>query len=408
MSVHDADPIAGIEPPATGFDPFTDAVRRDPYPHYHWLLRNDPVHRGAHGMWYVSRYADVRHVMSDTRFGRAGFRTFWSQLVGPGPLSDILAYTVFFQDPPDHTRLRQLIHRAFSPRIVNALDPWIVELVDELLEPVMERGEMDVIYDFAYPLPLTVIAQLLGIPGEDRGQFRDWSLAIGPTIDTAVAPDLIERGQVAMGEFADYMRGLFPAIRRSPRDDLLSALLQSSATENEVICMAISLVIAGHETTTNLIGNGLLALLRAPDQLELLRADPARIANAVEECLRYDSPVQQNTREVQEETELEGRTFRKGELVVALQGAANRDPAQFERPDELDVQRTNILPMSFGAGKHFCLGAPLARLEGRIALSTLLERMPGLALAKPAEELTYEPSTLFRGLTALPIQFDAA
>lgn len=402
-------PLVGMPAPPSGFDPFTPEVRHDPYPYYHWLLREDPVHRGAHDMWYVSRYEDVAFVMKDDRFGRAGFLQHWSEVLGPGPLQDILTLTVFFQDPPDHTRLRSMINRAFSHRTVLALDSRIVEIVDELLAEPFERGEMDLIHDFAYPLPLTVIAQLLGIPSSDREQFRKWSLAIGPMIDTEISPELLPPGHAAMGEFADYMRSLFVHRRRDPGDDLLSAMLEVSddgtATEDEVICMAISLVLAGHETTTNLIGNGLLALLRRPEQMKMLRCDPSGMSDAVEECLRYDSPVQQNTREVQQDTELGGRLLRKGDLVVALQGAANRDPDRFADPDVFDVRRTGVQPMSFGIGRHFCLGASLARLEGRIALRALLCRLPGLELAISEDDLEYLPSSLFRGVTSMPVSF---
>jgi orsellenic acid P450 oxidase len=400
-------------PPSGGFDPYQDEVRRDPYPYYRWLLRHDPIHHGARDMWFVSPYADVKRVMSDALFDRsAGFRDYWTEMVGPGPLRDIMGLTIFFSDPEDHARLRRLIQRGFAPRIINALEPRIDEVVDQLLEPVLERGQMDAIADFAYPLPLIVLAKLLGVPAEDRAQLRDWSLAIGPTVDFGVTPEARDRGNAAMGEFVEYVRELLPTLRRGGQDSLLGGLAMATneglMTEDELISMAITLILSGHETTTNLIGNGLLALLRHPQQLELLRETPNLITNAVEECLRYDAPVQQNTREVQQDTELGDKALRRGEMVVVLQGAANRDPAQFPEPDRFDTTSTGIHPISFGVGRRFCLGAPLARLEAKIAFGRLLSRARDLELAAPDDELSYHPSSMFRALTSLPIALTAA
>lgn len=402
-----------IPPPADGFDPYQDEVRRDPYPYYRWLLRHDPVHRGAREMWFISTYAGVKHVMSDPTFDRsAGFRDYWTDMVGPGPLRDIMGLTIFFSDPEDHARLRRLIQRAFAPRITNALEPRIGEIVDQLLEPVLERGEADAIAEFAYPLPLIVLAQLLGVPAEDRAQLRDWSLAIGPTVDFGVTPEARDRGNAAMGSFVDYVRGLLPTLREDGQDSLLGALASATdeglMSEDELISMAITLILSGHETTTNLIGNGLLALLRHPDQLALLRDTPNLISDTVEECLRYDAPVQQNTREVQQDTELGGKTLRRADMVVVLQGAANRDAAQFPEPDRFDITRTGIHPISFGVGRRFCLGAALARLEARVALGRLVARTRDLELAVEGPGLGYHPSSMFRALTSLPIAITPA
>jgi hypothetical protein len=395
---------AEIPAPPGGFDPYQDEVRRNPYPYYRWLLRHDPVHRGAQDMWFIAPYALVQHVMSDPAFDRgAGFRQVWNDLVGPGHLRDIMGLTLFFADPGDHARLRRLIQRAFGPRQIDALAPRISQIVDQLLAPALERGQMDVIADFAYPLPLLALAQLLGVPAEHHAQLRAWSLAIGPTVEFGVTPEVARRGNAAMGEFVSYVQGLLPDLQP---DCLLGALAAAAGeglmTQDELISMAITLILSGHETTTGLIGNGLLALLRNPDQLTWLRQDPGLITTAVEECLRYDTPVPQNTREVQQDTGLGGKTLRRGDMVVVLQGAANRDPARFPDPDRLDITRTGH-PISFGAGPRHCLGAPLARLEARLALGALASRTQDIQLAVPGRELRYEPSSMFRVLESLPV-----
>jgi orsellenic acid P450 oxidase len=406
--------LADTPVPATGFDPSAAQVQRDPYPYYRWLLRNDPVHHGTMGIWFVSRYADVRAVLSDERFIRAGVRDLWTALTGPGPLSEIVRDTILFQDEPDHGRLRTLIGAAFAPRRLRLLETRITKIVDGLLAPVLERGEMDVVNDFAYPLPLTVISHLLGLPPEDRTRIRAWSRAVGPTLDLVASPDEIARGQTAMAEFAAYLGELIASRRGEPGDDLLALMLrandnqQGSVAEgisvNEILSMVITLIFAGHETVTNQIGNGLLALLRNRDQLELLRREPDRVTNAVDECLRYDSSVQSNSRQLAADFEFHGRTMRRGEFVVVLLGAANRDPAQFADPDRFDVTRTPIHPMSFGVGMRFCLGALLARMELKAALNRIIW-LENMRLAIPECDLAYQRSTMFRGLESMPVTF---
>jgi len=380
----------------SGFNPADAEVMRDPYPHYHWLLRNDPVHRGAHGIWFVSRYADVRTVLRHDQFRRAGIRDFWSQLVGPGPMSDILRHTVLFQDEPDHTRLRALVAPTFAPRALGDLERTADEFVSELL--VDADGELDVINDFAYPLALGVICTVLGLPREDVARIRAWSLGVGPTLDLAASPAEIARGQQAMTELVDYLDDVIP------RGHGLLGALRGSLSREEIIAMAVTLIFAGHETVTNQIGNGVLALVRHPDQHDFLRAHPGQISRAVEEVLRYDSSVQSNSRQLAEDFELHGRTLRAGELVVVLLGAANRDPVRFDDPDRFDVCRTDILPLSFGSGIRFCVGAALARLELSAAFRALV-RLTGLRLAVPPNELVYHRSTMFRGVLALPVEF---
>lgn len=408
-----APPAAETPPPPGGFDLYQAAVRNDPYPSYRWLLANDPVHQGAGGTWFISRYTDVRHVMADARFDRGeSFRAAWKDLVGPGPLRDIMGLTIFFAGPGDHERLRGLIQRAFAPRVTASLAPQVAAVAGKLLDPALERGQMDAVADFAYQLPLIVLTRLLGIPGADREQLREWSLAIGPTVDYGVTPQAAARGNAAMGEFADYLRKLLPGIQRDHQDSLLGALAAAAGdgrlSQDELISMAITLILSGHETTTSLIANGVLALLRHPAQFARLRANPALLGSAVEEILRYDAPVQSNTREAREDTELGGRRLRRGDLVVVLQGAANRDPRQFRDPDRFDICRAGNHPVSFGAGPRFCLGATLARMEARAALGTLAERVQDVQLAVPAANLQYEPTSMFRALTALPVTLTPA
>jgi cytochrome P450 len=395
--------------PPAGFTAASPVVQRDPYPYYHWLLRNDPVHRGADGMWYVSRYADVRSVLSDQRFGRAGIRDFWVGLVGPGPLSEILRHTLFFQDSPDHDRLRALLAPAFTPRSVRAMEPMIDDVVDELLAPLVRRGGMDVVNDFAYPLALTVIARVLGIPAADRDRFRSWTMGFSPTLDLAATAAEVERGHAAMGEFVEYLDAFIARSHPAP-DGLLGALVGAAngsgarLSLSEAISVVVTLVFAGHDTVTNLIGNGLLALIRHPDQLGALRRNRDILPGAVDELLRYDSSVQSNSRLLSEDVELHGRNMRRGEVVVALIGAANRDPAQFSNPDRFDVSRTDVQPMSFGAGMRYCLGAMLARMEAKAAFGRLID-LPDLRLRVPVEELRYHRSTMFRGVTRMPVAF---
>lgn len=385
------------------FDPSDLDVQRDPYPYYRWLLRNDPVHRGANGIWFVSRYDDVRAVLGEDRLVREGIRDFWAHLVGAGPLSGILSRTLLFQDEPDHTRLRTLIMPAFAPRALRALEPEIDRLVEELVDP--SAGQLDVINDVAYPLALGVISVVLGLPAEDRDRIRAWSLRIGPTLDLAAGAGEIADGQAAMAELTDYLTNLI-RVRRGAGDLLGALAADRSISRDEIISMAVTLIFAGHETVTNQIGNGVLALLRHPDQLDLLREQPDLVPGAVEEMLRFDSAVQSNSRQVAQDVELHGKTLRRGELVVALMGAANRDPARYAEPDRFDLTRTGVHPLSFGSGVRHCVGAVLARLELVAAFRALVRLRDWRLVANP-DELQYQRSTMFRGVLSLPIAFTA-
>jgi cytochrome P450 len=312
-------------------------------------------------------------------------------------------------DPPDHTRMRRLVSKAFTPRAVAALEPRIVKIVDELIDSVAGSGEMDVIHDIAYPVPVKVIAEMLGVPDRDRDRFKHWSDEIVRTLGVSNLDDF-RRSKRAGDELRAYLEGVAEERRRNPQEDLISGLLRAEEEGDklslaEVFATCSLLLIAGNETTTNLIGNGLLALLRHPEQLELLRERPELIDNAVEETLRFDPPVQLTARLVAEPFEFHGRRFQQGQEIVLLLAAANRDPEANPDPGHFDLSRPEIRHLSFGHGAHFCLGANLARLEARIALAALVERLPGLRLA--VQKPRWRDNTILHGLESLPVGFPA-
>jgi cytochrome P450 len=393
------------------FDPFRPEFIADPYPVYARLRAASPVHRSPMGLWILTRYDDVALVLRDPRFGRKGFDELLEARFGAEPGRAGLAASMLFQDPPDHTRLRTLVSKAFTPRAIEVLRPRIQQLVDELLDQARDVGAMDVIADLAFPLPVVVISEMLGVPAADRDRFRQWSLDIARSLDAIsfpTAPEVVERGNVARSALADYFRGLIADRRRQPRADLLTGLIAAeekgdTLSESELLATCVLLLVAGHETTVNLIGNGVLALLRHPAELHRLRQDPGLVPAAVEELLRYDSPVQRTGRIPNTDVELGGQLIPKGALVSAVVGAANRDPAHFADPDRLDVARRDNRHLAFGWGIHFCLGAPLARVEGQIAIGTLIDRLPALALT--ADPPAWRDSTALRGLKALPVTF---
>jgi cytochrome P450 len=391
------------------FDPFLPGFNADPFPHYHRLREADPVHQSPLGFWVLTRYEDCVAVLRDQRFGRAGFEGFLESVYGSPAGYERLPRSMLFQDPPDHTRLRALVSRAFTPRVVEGLRPRIQQVVDGIIDRALDARSMEVIGDLAYPLPVTVISEMLGVPAGDRESIKGWSSDIARSLDAIglqVDPDIVERGRAARRAIGDYFRQLLPERRRQPRNDLLSLLIAAeeqgdSLSEGELLSTCILLYIAGHETTVNLIGNGLLALLRHGDQLRRLREEPALAASAVEELLRYDGPVQRTARFTTVDVEIGGRAIDKGAMVVTVIGAANRDPAQFPEPDRLDLGRVDNRHIAFGFGIHFCLGAPLARLEGQVALGTLARRLPALALA--TDRVEWRESQVLRGLKTLPI-----
>ena len=354
------------------------------------------------GAWYLFRSDDVMAALKHASLGKT------SKPMAPDPLGGLLAQWMLLRNPPDHTRLRALVSRAFTPQVVDRLKPAVQGIADFLLDEVQPAGEMDVILHYASALPLIVIAELLGIPTRDRGQFRKWSIDLGVVLDLNATREGVIRASRSTLELTEYLRHIVAERRRSPKNDLISALIAAEEegeklTENELLAMCVLLLGAGHETSVNLIGNGTLALLQHPEQLAKLRDDPSISETAVEELLRYDSSVQMVFREALADLELGGKLIRKGEAVVALLGSANRDPQVFETPDRLDLTRARTRHSAFGMGIHFCLGAPLARLEAQIAFETLLRRMPDLKLG--SAPLIWRDGIVFHGLETLPVSF---
>ena len=400
------------------FNPFLPEVHEDPYPMYERLRREDPVHRSELGIWVLTRHADVLALLRDPRTSRDPRRSERVELLrataGSVEVDQLLdeeeaAPSMLFVDPPDHTRLRTLVNKAFTPAAVERLRGRVEEIVDGLLDRVAGAGAMDVVEDLAYPLPVTVICEMFGVPEADWDRFRTWSRALVRLLDPLVAEDAFEQALQARLALRGYLRELIAERRAHPADDLLTALITAedqgqALSESELVSMCVLLLVAGHETTVNLIANGTLALLRHPPALERLKADPSLAGGAVEELLRYDSPVQFTSRHALADLEIDGHAVRTGETVVGVLGAANRDPAQFADPDELDLARKPNRHVAFGGGIHFCLGAPLARVEAAIAVPALLERMPDLELA--GAPVRRDTVTL-RGLSSLPVTFQA-
>ena len=393
--------------PELEFNPYDPAFNADPYPTYHRLRAEDPVHRTPMGFWILTRYDDVATVLRDARFGRKGFDELIRDRFGKNTFNQAM----LFRDPPDHTRLRALVSKAFTPRVIEEMRAKIQKTVDRLLDGVRDARAMDVIADLAYPLPVSVISEMLGVPAEDRDLFRGWSADIARSLDAIVLPtepEVVERGNAARHALSSYFRALIAERRRRPQRDLLSDLIAAEEqgdklSEEELMATILLLFVAGHETTVNLIGNGTLALLRNPNQLEALRRSPALIGGAIEELLRYDAPVQRTGRMPNTDVELGGKRIAKGDLVLSLIGAANRDPAHFAEPDRLDLARADNRHLAFGWGIHFCLGAPLARAEAQAAIGTIARRMPALALATPTPE--WREASALRGLKTLPVTF---
>ncbi len=392
----------------------------DPYPVYNRLREQDPIHwSDALSGWVITRYADVVAILRDPqRFSSSGRVSYLLDQLPEDARRQVGAlerhYTVGLahSDPPDHTRLRALLVKVFTPRMIEAMRPRIQTLVDDLLDRVQPAGRMDVIHDLAYPLPATIIAEMIGAPSGDLDRFRQWAIAINELFEAGGRVTVASAGtaQAALLEMRDYINSLIVLRRRHPQEDILSGLVAAEQrgeklTAAELVSTTVTLFVAGHETTTNLIGNGVLALLRNPAQLDLLRNDPSAITSAVEELLRYDTSVQRGWRIATEDVTLDGRTIRKGQLVLPMLGAANRDPAQFPDPDRLDLARSDNRHVAFGHGIHFCLGAPLARLEAPLAINTMLRRLRGLRLETDAP-LAWRQDIALRGVLSLPVVFD--
>jgi pimeloyl-[acyl-carrier protein] synthase len=387
--------------------PLSPPVYRNPYHTYAKLRRQDPVHWNfLSRSWIISRYRDIDAILRDhSRFSndsryRRGVNQAADAAANPGGPS------MLFLDPPDHTRLRALVQQAFTPRALEALTPCIRQIAAHLLDRIPDPAAFDLMEALARPLPMMVMAELLGVPRGDFAQFQTWSRQRARVIEPTRTVREQQLATQAAHELHAYFHSLIEQRRVEPQDDLISALVAAEATgeklsHDEVLVMLRLLLVAGNETTTNLIGNGLLALLHHPDQLQALRSDPGLSASAVDELLRYDSPAQVVARTVLQDLEFGGRLMRQAQGIVLLLGSANRDPEVFDRPDHLDITRHGPSPLNFGRGIHHCLGAPLARLEARIAFETLLERFTEMHLltANPP----FRDNVVLRGLEALPI-----
>ncbi|MCL6661977.1 cytochrome P450 family protein [Paenibacillus polymyxa] len=383
---------------------FTKEFTHNPYPVYEKLRKDEPVFRvmfphGEFG-WIITRYEDAVQILKDPRFSKDMVRRYGADN------QSIFSNNMLFSDPPDHRRLRGLVQKAFTPKLVADMRSHIRDIADELLDNLPSQEKMNLIDDFAFPLPIIVISEILGVPLEDRDKFRLWSNTV---IDasTAESADLFEQHA---REFTDYLTAWFAKVRRDPGTDLISQLVIAEEsgqqlTEQELLGVVSLLIIAGHETTVNLIGNGILALLEHPEQRELLINQPELIHNAIEEMLRYNGPVEFSTsRWALEDIEFRGQRIAQGDLVIVALDSANRDEQQFKDADIFDITREKSSHLAFGKGIHLCLGAPLARLEGEIAVSTLLNRFPNIQLQANVNELEWRPGMNVRGVKEIPVQ----
>jgi cytochrome P450 len=403
------------------YDLYSHEFRLATHDTYARMREESPVHLqpgldGETPIWFVTRYEDVVGVLADNE----RFVLDPALALTPEELAALeedvpigadprVNENLLAKDGEDHRRLRRLVSKAFTPRMVEQLRPRIREIADDLIDRVAGRGSMELVDDFAFPLPITVIAELLGIPVDDQRRFREWSNSF---VTPPVTPELREQAFRHTEEFVEYLDELFASRRAEPAEDLVSALVRAEdegdrLSQNELYAMVVLLIVAGHETTVSLITNAVYALLTHSEQLAAVRADPGLLPAAVEELLRFDSPVERSiTRWAATDVELGRRTIRRGEFVIAVLGSANRDPDRFARPDELDLSRADNKHVGFGRGPHFCLGAPLARLETEIALETLLRRLPNLRLAIAEDDLYWRPIPIFRSLAELPVAWD--
>ena len=417
-------------------------IRSDPYPFYKKLREQDPVHWDEEmGFWVFTRYDDIAALYTDDRFSRAqGLMRGFERLSKEDqqisqPVYHSFSKTVFYADPPYHTHLRGLMNHAFTPRRVEQLRPYVQRIVDELLTEAQSKGEIDIIHDLAYPLPVMVIAELLGLPVSDRARFKGWSDDLFAILGTVrhKPQHLLQRAAQSLAEMAEYVKSLSQKRRADPQDDLLSALLLatdedssssyphhhevasphasgelmrehsavSTLTEAELVANINILLSTGHETTTHLIGNGLLALLQNPEQKRKLLDSPELLPSAIEETLRYDNPVQITYRSALADAKINEKLIHTGDLVNTIIGSANRDPNRFADPDRFDITRSEGRHLGFGLGIHFCIGAPLVRLEAEVAFETILRRFPNISLA--TDELQWQEHPIFRGLKSMPV-----
>jgi len=398
------------------FDPFGPEFRADPYRVYAMFRERDPVHRtcakdgSAEERWLVFRHRDAVTVLTDERFGREKPAQGGPAVQSPpsSAFSEMVSNWMLFRDPPQHTRLRGAVSRVFTRGRIAGLRARMQALVGETIDRIQHAGRADLIGELAFPLPFEVIAELLGVEVGDRRQFKSWSTVLCDAIDMKSASGWLQRAEEATVALRSFFRNALTERLRRPADDLLSSMLAEAGrpealNEDEMFAAFTFLICAGHETTTNTIGNGILALIRNPDQLRLLIRRPELIETAVDEILRYDSPVQVTSRIVHERLEIDGRELTPGQRVDVMIGSANRDPEAFDHPDRFDITRDSRAHLAFGLGTHYCLGAPLARLEGCVVIDALVRRLADLRVEDA--QLEYRKNVAFRGLIALNCSF---
>ena len=400
------------------FDPRDPVFLANPYPVFSQMRASAPLWKSPRGRWFLTGYNDTALLLRDRRFGK-GYDDPNALMLRFGPTAMQepavveLSHMMLMRDPPDHARLRGLVTNAFTARRIEALRGRVQQLTDQLLDNVADQGQMDAIRDLAFPLPVLVICELLGIPEADRAHFvsrgSSGAALLNPTPPTRAELDAANAGTQ---QSARYFEALFEQRRKDPQDDLITQLVQAEESGDRLSTQELRanvnlLFAAGHETTVNLIGNGILSLLRHPAQWRLLHEDPGLIPNAIEEILRYESPVQAVARMVMDPFEWHGVALTRDDMVVSMVGAANRDPAVFANPDAFEITRKDLRPLSFGGGIHFCLGAQLARIEAAVVFETLLRRLPSLRLVAP-DQPQWRPSFTLRGLSELPVAWGRA
>ena len=394
---------------------FNSDLITNPYKTYAYLRNAAPLHWANEfrsGAWIVSRYADVLAGLHDSRLSSRRSHNLTAALPSEvqsefTTFNQIFSKWMLFLDPPEHSRIRKLLNREFTPNMIQRLRPRIQQVVNTLLDDVVEKTEVEFMTEFANPLPVRVIAEMLGIPGEDQDDFATWSEDLANFFGNAAGTlEMARRAQNSLISLTEYFRALLPDRRKHKGDDLVSLLLQVEEegevlTTEELLAQCSLLLVAGHETTRNLLGNGMLALLQHPDQFEKLRENPSLVSLAVREFLRFDSPVQFSGRAATEDFEWHDREIKKGQTVILLLGSANHDSDKFTDPEKLDISRDEGMPLSFGHGTHFCIGAALAQTEAEIAFTTLLERTSNLTMLD--EVPAWRANMSFRGLSRLPL-----
>ncbi|MDG2308893.1 MAG: cytochrome P450 [Candidatus Binatia bacterium] len=409
-------PVRLLSPLIGKYNPFHPDFRRDPYPSYRRLRETAPIYKSPPLQSLIlSRYQDVAPLLQDPRFGVDRTKARIEEKLGmfdalPSGLGEAVTTSLLMTDAPDHTRLRRLVSRAFTPRVIQRLGDRVGDLVGELLDEMAHKPDPDLIRDLADPLPLLVIAEMLGVPVADRAQLKTWSNSAVGILDPLQAEGGIRNIAEAFDGLSAHLDRVFADRRATPREDLVSALVAVEEqgdvlSEVELKSLCLLILVAGNETTTNLIGNGMLALLHHPDERRRLQDDPSLARTAIEEMLRYDSPIQMTDRVALEPLELGGKRVRKGDVVGVILASANRDPEQFSDPDRLDIGRKDNQHLAFGHGVHFCLGAQLARLEGQTAITRLLERFPDLDGER--NPTSWKRSLVLRGLTSLRLDLRA-